>query len=415
MALIVQKYGGTSVANIQRINAVADRVVATHEQGNEVVVVVSAMAGETDRLLKLAQQITDRPNERELDQLVSTGEQVSIALLAMAIEARGHQARSFLAHQVRIRTDNKFVRARIASIDPSAVLDRLGERKIAVVAGFQGIDPEGNITTLGRGGSDTTAVAMAAALKADVCEIYTDVDGVYTTDPSVCPRARKLSRISHEEMLELASLGAKVLHIRAVAFANKFCVPLHVRSSFSQEEGTWIVTKEKTMETAPITGVTYAKNEMRLRVLGIPDTPTATRDLVVPLADAGLHLDVIVQNASVDGYFDLSFTVPKAEAQQAKELVEHAADELNAVGVELEGPVAKVSVVGVGIRTHSQVPGKVFATLAEENIPVQMVATSEIKLSVVINEQYLSAAVNALHDAFELDKEHSELDECERG
>jgi len=403
VALIVQKYGGTSVADVARINAVADRVVKTHEQGHEVVVVVSAMAGETDRLIQLAKQITDRPNERELDQLVATGEQVSIALLAMAIEQRGHQARSFLAHQVRIRTDSNFSRASILSIDASSILDRLGERKIAVVAGFQGIDDEGNITTLGRGGSDTTAVAVAAALHADVCEIYTDVNGVYTTDPNVCPTARKLKRISHDEMLELASLGAKVLHIRSVAFAKKFGVPLHVRSSFSDEEGTWVVPEEKEMESAPITGVTYAKNEMRLRVLGVPDTPTATRDLVAPLAGAGLHIDVMVQSASVDGFFDLAFTVPKDEALQARELIEHAADELGAVGVESEGPVAKVSVVGVGIRTHTQAPGKVFETLARENIPIQMIAFSEIRLSVIIDENHLNTAVNALHQAFGLD------------
>ncbi len=413
MALIVQKYGGTSVANVNRINAVADRVVRTHEAGNEVVVVVSAMAGETDRLLRLARQINDRPNERELDQLVSTGEQVSIALLALAIENRGHQARSFLAHQVQIRTDSNFSRACILSIDPSSILDRLGERKIAVVAGFQGIDDEGNITTLGRGGSDTTAVALAAALKADVCEIYTDVDGVYTTDPNVCPQARKLARISHDEMLELASLGAKVLHIRSVAFAKKFAVPLHVRSSFSDVEGTWVVREEKEMESAPITGVTYARNEMRLRVLGIPDTPTATRDLVVPLAEAGIHIDVMVRNASVDGFFDLTFTVPKDEATHARELVEHAGDELGVVGVEIEGPVAKVSVVGVGMRTHTQVPGVVFQTLAAEDIPIQMFAASEIKLSVVIDEDHLSAAVRALHSAFGLDRDAAGVKGCE--
>jgi aspartate kinase len=378
-----------------------------------VVVVVSAMAGETDRLIRLAGQITDRPNERELDQLVSTGEQVSVALLAMAIERRGHQARSFLAHQVQIRTDSHFSRASILSIDPSSILDRLGERKIAVVAGFQGVDDEGNITTLGRGGSDTTAVAMAAALQADVCEIYTDVSGVYTTDPRLCPQAHKLDRISHDEMLELASLGAKVLHIRSVAFAKKFGVPLHVRSSFSDEEGTWVVCEEKKMESAPITGVTYAKNEMRLRVLGVPDTPTATRDLVAPLAGAGLHIDVMVQNASVDGFFDLTFTVPKEEAAQARELVEHAADDLGVVGVELEGPVAKVSVVGVGIRTHTQVPGVVFETLARLNVPVQMVAFSEIKLSVIIDENYLTAAVNALHHAFNLDRDAKGAPGCE--
>ncbi|NLH49140.1 MAG: aspartate kinase [Myxococcales bacterium] len=403
MALIVQKFGGTSVGTIERIRAVAARVVRTHEQGNEVVVVVSAMAGETDRLLDLARRISDRPNERELDQLVATGEQVSIALLAMAIESLGHQARSFLAHQVKIRTDANFSRARIASIDPTAILDRLGERKIAVVAGFQGEDPDGNVTTLGRGGSDTTAVAIAAALQADVCEIYTDVPGVFTTDPNLYAKARKLARISHDEMLELAGSGAKVLHIRSVAFAKKFKVPLHVRSSFGDEEGTWVVAEEQCMESTPITGVTYAKNEMRIRVLGVPETPSATRDLIVPLGEAGLHLDVILQNAGVDGYFDLTFTVPKPEAMQAKELVEHAADELGAVGVEMEGPVAKVSVVGIGLRTHADVPAKVFATLAARGIPIQMVATSEIKLSVVIDENHLNEAVRALHDAFELD------------
>ena len=411
MALIVQKFGGTSVGDIEKIKNVARRVVATHEQGNEVVVVVSAMAGETDRLLNLAQAITSRPNERELDQLVSTGEQVSIALLAMAIESLGHQARSFLAHQVKIRTDNRFSRATIADIDPTAILDRLGERKIAVVAGFQGADAEGNITTLGRGGSDTTAVAIAAALKADVCEIYTDVDGVFTTDPNICPSARKLDRISHDEMLELASLGAKVLHIRAVAFAKKFGVPLHVRSSYHDGPGTWVVPEDSCMESAPITGVTYVKNEMRIRVLGVPDRPTATRDIIVPLERAGLRVDTIVQNAGVDGFFDISFTVDKTEAQQARELAEHAADDLGAVGVEMEGPVAKVSVIGVGLGTHTQVPAKVFEALAAHEIPIQMVATSEIKLSVIIDETYLATAVNALHAAFALDQGAASCDE----
>ncbi|MDP8225420.1 MAG: aspartate kinase [Candidatus Lernaella stagnicola] len=404
MAIIVQKYGGTSLGSIERIREVARRVVATHEAGNEVVVVVSAMAGETDRLLGLAAQITERPNDREVDQLLATGEQVSIALLAMAIESTGHQARSFLAHQVRIRTDNRFSRANIISIDPDAILDRLGERKIAVVAGFQGVDVEGNVTTLGRGGSDTTAVALAAALKADVCEIYTDVDGVYTTDPHLCPTARKLDRISHDEMLELASLGAKVLHIRAVAFAKKFGVPLHVRCSYNDRPGTWVVPEDSCMESAPITGVTYVKDEMRIRVLGVPDRPAATRDLIVPLGRAGLRVDTIVQNAGVDGFFDLSFTVPKTEAQQARELAEHAADDLGAIGVELEGPVAKVSVIGVGLRTHTQVPAKVFETLAAHDIPIQMVASSEIKLSVIIDEVHLAEAVRALHTAFELDQ-----------
>ncbi len=410
MALIVQKFGGTSVGSIDKIMNVARRVVATHEGGNEVVVVVSAMAGETDRLLGLADAITKRPSERELDQLVSTGEQVSIALLAMAIESLGHQARSFLAHQICIRTDNRFSRASILSIDPAAILDRLGERKIAVVAGFQGTDAEGNVTTLGRGGSDTTAVAIAAALAADVCEIYTDVDGVFTTDPNLCPEARKLDRISHDEMLELASLGAKVLHIRAVAFAKKFGVPLHVRSSYHDKPGTWVVAEDTCMESAPITGVTYVKNEMRIRVLGVPDRPTATRDLIVPLGRAGLRVDTIVQNASVDGFFDLSFTLPKVEAEQARELAEHAADELGAIGVEVEGPVAKVSVIGVGMRTDLQVPARVFETLAAHDIPIQMVATSEIKLSVIIDEAHLEEAVRALHAAFEL---HKDADDCE--
>jgi aspartate kinase len=402
MTLIVQKYGGTSVGSIDRIKAVARRVVRTHEAGAEVVVVVSAMAGETDRLLRLAAQTVDRPAGRELDQLVATGEQVSIALLAMAIEDRGHQARSFLAHQVKILTDDNFSRARILSIDPAAILDRLGERKIAVVAGFQGVDRDGDVTTLGRGGSDTTAVALAAALRADVCEIYTDVDGVYTTDPHVCPAARKLDRISHDEMLELASLGAKVLHIRAVAFAKKFGVPLHVRSSFVDGPGTWIAAEEDCMESAPITGVTYAKDEMRLRVMGVPATATAARDIIAPVSRAGLRIDVLVQGASVEDFCDISFTVPKAEAQQAKELVEHAADDLGAVGVELDGPVAKVSVVGVGIRTHTEVPAIVFETLAAKDIPVLMAATGEIKISVIIDERRLTEAVQALHEAFDL-------------
>jgi aspartate kinase len=404
MGIVVQKFGGTSVGSIEKIRRVARRVVATHQQGHEVVVVVSAMAGETDRLLALANAISPRQSERELDQLLSSGEQVSISLLAMAIEDLGHQAKSFLAHQICIRTDNRFSRASILSIDPTAVLDRLGERKIAVVAGFQGVDDEGNITTLGRGGSDTTAVAIAAALKAEVCEIYTDVNGVYTTDPNICSEARKLDRISHDEMLELASLGAKVLHIRAVAFAKKFGVPLHVRNSYNDEPGTWVVAEDTCMESAPITGVTYAKNEMRLRVLGVPDRPTATRDVIVPLSRAGLRVDTIVQNAGVDGFFDISFTVPKAEAQQARELAEHAADDLGAIGVEVEGPVAKVSVIGIGMRTHTQVPARVFETLAAHGIPIQMVATSEIKLSVIIDETHLEEAVQALHTAFDLGK-----------
>ncbi len=398
--LIVQKYGGTSVGSVERIKGVAKRVAATKEAGHKVAVVVSAMSGETNRLLALAKEVSARPDERESDVLVSTGEQVSVALLAMALKELGYSAFSMLGHQVQIETDSAFGRARIKNIHADRLLSALRDGHIVVVAGFQGVDADDNITTLGRGGSDTTAVAIAAATKADACEIYTDVDGVYSADPRICPHAKKLSRISYDEMLELASLGAKVLQIRSVEFAKRYQVPVHVRSSFSPDEGTWLIHEELNMEDVTVSGVTSDLDQVKITVQHVPDRPGLAAKLFGPIAADNVVVDMIIQNASAEGYTDLTFTVPKGDAQKALERVKAAVPELGAKNVVSDSDVAKVSIVGLGMRSHAGVAARMFETLSREGINIQMISTSEIKISVVIDAKYTELAVRVLHDAF---------------
>ncbi|MBP1684470.1 MAG: aspartate 4-kinase [Deltaproteobacteria bacterium] len=399
MALIVQKYGGTSVGDPTRIRAVAERVAATRREGNDVIVVVSAMAGETNRLLELAGNVAERPDARETDVLLATGEQVSVALLAMALQDMGVRAQSFLGHQIRISTDSVFGRARIKSIDADAMLQVVRGGAVAVVAGFQGVDEDANITTLGRGGSDTSAVAVAAAVKADVCEIYTDVAGVYTSDPRICPSARKLARIAYDEMLELASLGAKVLQIRSVEFAKRYGVPVHVRTSFSDEPGTWVVQEESSMEDVLVTGVAHDLNEAKITLLHVPDRPGLAAKILSPIADAHIVVDMIIQNASEDGFTDLTFTVPRTDYQKALGMVKEVAAEIGARGVTSDTSIAKVSVVGLGMRSHAGVAARMFQVLAQEGINIQMISTSEIKVSAVIDAKYAELAVRVLHQA----------------
>lgn len=404
MALIVQKYGGTSVGTPERIQAVAERVERWHQQGHDIVVVVSAMSGETNRLLALAKAITDEPDPRELDQMVSTGEQVTIALLAMALQKRGLGAKSMTGAQVAIRTDSAFTKARIESIDDAAMRAELAKRNVIIVAGFQGIDAQGNITTLGRGGSDTTGVALAAALKADECQIYTDVDGVYTTDPRVVPQARRLEKITFEEMLEMASLGSKVLQIRSVEFAGKYQVPLRVLSSFAEGEGTLITTdSENTMEQPVISGIAFNRDEAKLTIRGVPDTPGIAYRILGPISDANIEIDMIVQNISADNTTDFTFTVHRNEYRKALPILQKTAQEIGAREVVGDDKIAKVSIVGVGMRSHAGVASQMFGTLAKENINIQMISTSEIKISVVVEEKYMELAVRALHTAFGLD------------
>jgi len=400
MTLVVQKYGGTSVGTVERIKDVARKVVAAKRAGHDLVVVVSAMAGETDRLLSLAQQVSDLPDERERDVLLASGEQVSTSLLALAIRELGHKARSFLAHQVRIETDRAYGKARIKSIDSTRIVQAVKDGEIVVVAGFQGVDEEDNITTLGRGGSDTSAVALAAALGAKVCEIYTDVEGVFTTDPGVCPASRKLDRISYEEMIEMASMGAKVLQIRSVELGKKFTVPIHVRSSFTEAEGTWVVEEDANMDSVLVSGVTYDKDEAKVTLLSVPDRPGLAAQIFTPIAEANIVVDMIIQNASEDGTTDLTFTVPKADYKKAMALVEKMADTIQAKGVTVDPHIAKVSIVGVGMRTHAGVAAKMFQVLAQKGINIEMISTSEIKISVVVNEKHTESAVRALHEAF---------------
>lgn len=400
MALIVQKYGGTSVGSLERIKEVARKVVADRQSGKEIVVVVSAMAGETNRLLTLSHELSDLPDERERDVLLASGEQVSAALLALAIKELGQPARSFLGHQVRIGTDTAYGKARIKSIDSSRITQSLKHGEIVVVAGFQGVDEQDNITTLGRGGSDTSAVALAAALTAEVCEIYTDVEGVFTADPGICPSARKLKRISHEEMIEMASTGAKVLQIRSVELAIKFHVRVHVRSSFTDAEGTWLVEEDETMDDVLVSGVTYDKNEAKITLLKVPDRPGLAAQIFTPIAEANIVVDMIIQNASEDGTTDLTFTVPKADYKKAMALVEKTASAIHAKGVTVDPNIAKVSIVGVGMRTHAGVAAKMFQLLAREGINIEMISTSEIKISVIIDEKYTELAVRVLHEAF---------------
>ena len=401
MALIVQKYGGTSVGDPDRIRNVARRVVETAKAGHQVAVVVSAMGGETDKLVGLAHELGGgEPLAREYDALLSTGEQKSIALLAMAISQLGQPAQSFNGRQAGIRTDGAHLRARVSSIDTAKLHQVLNAGAVAVVAGFQGFDDEGNITTLGRGGSDTTAVAVAAALEADVCEIYTDVAGIFTTDPNLVPDARKLDRISFDEMIELASLGAKVLQIRSARFAMRYGVPLHVRSSFEEAEGTWVVAEEEVMERLVVSGVTYNRNEAKIRVRGVKDQPGIAARIFSPLSDAGIVVDMIVQNLSQDGTTDMTFTVEKACYEQSLEVARRVAGEIGAAAVEGDENIAKVSIVGLGMKDHAGVASKMFQVLADEGINIQLITTSEIKVSVVIEEKYSELAVRALHDAF---------------
>jgi aspartate kinase len=403
MALVVQKYGGTSVANLDRIQKVAERLIRVYNAGNDVVVVLSAMAGETNRLIQLAHQITNDPNRRELDVLVATGEQTTVSLLCIMLESMGFPAVSLLGHQAEIVTNKAFGRARIAQIRVERIKELLSRRKIVAVAGFQGRDQEGNITTLGRGGSDTSAVAVAAALKADVCEIYTDVDGVYTTDPSVCKHAKKLHKISYDEMLEMASLGAKVLQIRAVEFAKKFRVPVHVRSSFNEEEGTMVVQEEEDMERLVVSGVAYTKDEARITLSRVPDRPGIASTIFTPIAEAGIVVDMIIQNTRKGGLTDLTFTVPKSDYPRAMAIQKEVAESIGAEQVLGDEHIAKVSVIGVGMRNHSGVAAEMFTTLAKENINIMMISTSEIKISCVIEEKYTELAVRVLHHAFGLD------------
>ncbi|HEX6440255.1 MAG TPA: aspartate kinase [Candidatus Binatia bacterium] len=400
MSLLVQKYGGSSVATIERIKHVAEKICAAKRTGHDLIVVVSAMAGETNRLLGLAHEISEMPDERERDVLLASGEQVSIALISLALKERGQASRSFLGHQVRIETDNAYGKARIRNIDSKRILQSLKAGEVVVVAGFQGIDEDDNITTLGRGGSDTTAVALAAFLNASACEIYTDVEGVFTTDPGICADAQKLPRVSYEEMIELASTGAKVLEIRSVEFAKRFAVPVHVRSSFSDIEGTWVVKEDESMEDLLVSGVSYDKNEVKITILHVPDRPGLAAQVFGPIADAHIVVDMIIQNASADGTTDLTFTVSKADYKKALSIVEKTAPAIAAKGVDVDTDISKVSVVGVGMRTHAGVAAKMFRVLAEEGVNIEMISTSEIKISVVIAAKYTELAVRVLHDAF---------------
>ena len=406
MALIVQKYGGTSVGSPERIRAVAERVIRYRQQGHRLVVVVSAMSGETDRLLGLASAITDRPPPRELDVLLATGEQVTIALLSMALEAQGVPARSYTGQQVHIQTDSAHNKARIQAIESARVGADLDAGRVVVVAGFQGVDEQGNITTLGRGGSDTTAVALAAALGADECQIFTDVDGVYTTDPRVVPEARRLERITFEEMLEMASLGSKVLQIRAVEFAGKYNVPLRVLSSFEEAgEGTLITYEEAGMEQAQISGIAFNRDEAKLTVLGVPDQPGVAHLILGPIAAANIEVDMIVQNVAPDGATtDFTFTVHRNDYERALEILRRTAEELGAREVSGDDRIVKLSLVGVGMRSHAGIAATMFETLAREGINIRMISTSEIKISVVVDEKYLELGVRALHEAFELEQ-----------
>jgi aspartate kinase len=402
MALIVQKYGGTSVGSVERIQAVAEKVKQRHDRGDRVVVVVSAMSGETNRLIALAREIDEAPSAREMDVLVSTGEQVTIALLSMALHKLGVDARSYTGAQVRILTDDAHSKARIRDIDAAAVREDLEAGRVVVVAGFQGIDEYGNITTLGRGGSDTTAVALAAALNGDECQIFTDVDGVYTTDPRIEPKARKLERITFEEMLEMASLGSKVLQIRAVEFAGKYQVPLRVLSSFEEGEGTLITLEDEGMEEARISGIAFNRDEAKLTIRGVPDQPGVASQILGSIGEANIEVDMIVQNIARDDTTDFTFTVHRNEYPKALAILQRIADELGAREVLGDDKIVKISLVGVGMRSHAGIASKMFEALAKEGINIRMISTSEIKISVVVDEKYLELGVRALHDAFGL-------------
>lgn len=404
MALIVQKFGGTSVGSIERIQNVAKRCLAAQRAGNKVVVIVSAMSGETNRLLGLAHALTAVPNAREMDAIAATGEQVAAGLTALAIEAEGGRARSLLGHQVKVLTDGAFTKARIRTIDHSKIQATLEAGEIAVVAGFQGVDDEGNITTLGRGGSDTSAVAIAAAIGADACEIFTDVDGVYTTDPNICPSARKIDRISYEEMLELASLGAKVLQIRSVEIAMKYKVPVHVRSSFNETPGTWVTSEDKSLEDVVVAGVAYDKNDARVHLVGVLDKPGVVAEVFAAIAEKNVSVDMIIQNATSnsEGRADVTFTVSRTDLVRAKPFIEEVASKVGASAVKYDEDIVKVSIVGLGMRSHAGVAAKMFKLLADEGINIQAISTSEIKVSCIVHQKYTELAVRTLHDGFGL-------------
>ncbi|HLB02806.1 MAG TPA: aspartate kinase [Nitrospiria bacterium] len=404
MSLIVQKYGGTSLGTLERIKAVAQRVAKVKADGHEVVVVVSAMAGETDRLTKLAHEMSIHPDEREVDLLLSSGERVTSALLALALQEQGLSARAFTGRQVGIITDSTHTKARIERITADRIREALREGVIPVVAGFQGIDEKSDVTTLGRGGSDLTAVALAAALNADSCDIYTDVDGVYTTDPSIVPGARRLAKVSYEEMLEMASQGAKVLQARSVEFAAKYNVPVRVLSSFTESPGTLVTKEDRDMEQAVVSGVTYDKNQAKITIIGVPDRPGIAARLFGVIGEANIVVDMIIQNVSQEGLTDISFTIPKPDAKKALELANRISKEIGARGVQLTGDIANVSIVGVGMKSHAGVAAKMFSTLAKEGINIMMISTSEIKISCVIDAKYTELAVRLLHEAFELGK-----------
>ena len=405
MALVVQKFGGTSVADIDRIKNVARRVIKAYDQGNDVVVILSAMAGVTDSLIRMARQASESPDKREMDVLLATGEQTTSALLAMMLIQMGYPAQSMLGHQAEVVTDCDYGNARIIEIGANRLRQLLERKTIVVVAGFQGEDIKGNITTLGRGGSDTSAVAIAAALNADVCEIYTDVDGIYTADPNVCPRARKLKTITYDEMLNMASLGAKVLQIRSVGFAKKYDIPVHVRSSFSEEEGTMVVSEDLGMEQLVVSGVTHDKNQARITINKVPDQPGIAAKIFSPIAEAGILVDMIIQNTRQGGKTDLTFTIPKADYKKTMAITEKVAKTIGAEEVLGDTDIAMVSVIGVGMKNHSGVASVMFNTLARENINIIMISTSEIRISSVVQEKYAELAVRVLHTAFGLDTE----------
>lgn len=405
MALIVQKYGGTSVGSTEKIKNVAERVIETCGRGNRLVVVLSAMAGQTDALIRLSKEITETPDPRELDVLMATGEQISISLFATAVKSMGYDCCSLLGFQAAIHTDEIYGKARIRKIDTDRILKELDENRIVAVAGFQGIDESGNITTLGRGGSDTTAVALAAALKANLCEIFSDVEGVFSADPNICAHAKKLERITYEEMLELASLGAKVLDIRSVEFAKKFNVPIHVRSSFTRNEGTMVVAENKEMEKVMVSGIVSDKNEARITIVNLPDRPGIAFKIFNPVFKAGIVVDMIIQNTSAEGLTDLTFTVTKTDFKETMKLVREVAKEIGAEKVLGDQDISKVSIIGLGMRNHAGVASQMFETLSKENINISMISTSEIKISCVIEEKYTELAVRALHEAFGLGNE----------
>jgi aspartate kinase len=407
MALVVQKFGGTSVANIDKIKNVAAKVIREREAGNGVVVVLSAMSGETDRLIALAHQAVELPNEREYDALISTGEQVTVTLLSMILNSMGYPAKSFLGFQVKFLTDNSHKKARILKVSTEIIKSELKKGTVAVIAGFQGVDTQNNITTLGRGGSDTSAVALAAVLNADRCDIYTDVDGVYTTDPNICSKARRLDRISYDEMLEMAMTGAKVLQPRSVEMAKKYDVPVYVKSTFSDEGGTLVTKEDKDMEREVLSGITYDRDQAKITVVHVPDKPGVASKLFTPLSEHNIMVDMIIQNASLEGFTDLTFTVSKKDLAEAQKIIEETAQAIGAKKVEVDDQVSKVSIIGVGMASHAGVAAKMFSALASEGINIMMISTSEIKISCVIQRKYTELAVMVLHDAFGLEKKSS--------